>query len=85
MSLISIFLAVIIAAVLIIILMAVTSRKSKGIQTNKGSLPKNKSVIVKECTKKLTFVITKVEDRRILEAKLFVEDITNSEEDEDEE
>ena len=38
-----------------------------------------------ECTKKLTFVITKVEDRRILEAKLFVEDITNSEEDEDEE
>ena len=28
-----------------------------------------------ECTKKLTFVITKVEDRRILEAKLFVEDI----------
>ena len=38
-----------------------------------------------ECTKKLTFVITKVEDRRILEAKLFVEDITDSEEDEDEE
>ena len=38
-----------------------------------------------EFTKKLTFVITKVEDRRILEAKLFVEDITNSEEDEDEE
>ena len=38
-----------------------------------------------ECTKKLTFVITKVEDRRILEAKLFVEDITDSEEEEDEE
>ena len=54
MSLISILLAVIIAAVLIIVLMAVTSRKSKGIQTNKGSLPKNKSVIVKECTKKLS-------------------------------
>lgn len=53
MGLISILLAVIIAAALIIVLMAVTSRKSKGIQTNKGSLPKNKSVIVKECTKKL--------------------------------
>ena len=39
MSLISILLAVIIAAILIIVLMAVTSRKSKGIQTNKGSLP----------------------------------------------
>ncbi len=37
-----------------------------------------------ECTKKLTFVITKVEDRRILEAKLYVEDITDEDEEDEE-
>ena len=54
MSIISILLAIIIAATLIIVLMAVTSRKNKAVKTNNGSIPKNKNVIVKECTKKLT-------------------------------
>lgn len=54
MSIISILLAVIIAATLVILLMAITSRKNKAVKTNNGSIPKNKNVIVKECTKKLT-------------------------------
>ena len=37
-----------------------------------------------EIVKRLTFVVTKVEDRRILEARLFVEVIEDDEEDEDE-
>ena len=35
-----------------------------------------------EITKRLTFVVTKVEDRRIIEAKLFIEVIEDEDEDE---
>ena len=38
-----------------------------------------------EVTKKLTFVVTKVEDRRILEAKLFVELVEDEDEEDEEE
>ena len=49
-------------------------------------IAKNEDEEFVEITKRLTFVVTKVEDRRILEAKLFVELVEDEdEEDEDEE
>ena len=38
-----------------------------------------------EITKRLTFVVTKVEDRRIIEAKLFIEVVVDEDEEENEE
>ena len=47
-------------------------------------IAKNEDEEFVEITKRLTFVVTKVEDRRILEAKLFVE-LVEDEDEEDEE
>ena len=48
-------------------------------------IAKNDEEDYEEITKRLKFVITKVEDRRVIEAKLFVEIVEEDEEDEDEE
>ena len=48
-------------------------------------IQKNDDEDYEERQMRLTFVITKVEDRRILEVKLFIEDITDEEDKEDEE
>ena len=48
-------------------------------------IAKNDEEDYEEVTKRLTFVVTKVEDRRILEAKLFVEVVEEDDEDEEDE
>lgn len=48
-------------------------------------IAKNEDEEFVEITKRLTFVVTKVEDRRILEAKLFVELVEDDEDEEDDE
>ena len=47
-------------------------------------IAKNDDEDYEEVTKRLTFVVTKVEDRRIIEAKLFVEVVEDDEDEEDE-
>ncbi len=47
-------------------------------------IAKNEDEEFVEITKRLTFVVTKVEDRRIMEAKLFVELVEDDDDDEDE-
>lgn len=53
-SLIPILLAVIVGSLLVIILMAITSRKGKPVKTKKGKVNRNTSAVEKECIKKLT-------------------------------
>lgn len=47
---------------------------------NSEFIKKNDEEEYEDVKKKLTFVVTKVEDRRILEARLFIEDIKDEEE-----